>query len=603
VFMLTQPTGSSTLVVSSSMDGSHAVALQQPILVSFNQAMDHPSTEAAVQIAPATNVTYAWSASSNTLSVLPSSGNLAPNTQYQVTIGPGAKTAAGKPLASAQTITFVTQPPAPPTPSASPTIRAPASPTSLLTGEHQLASLGGMASSAVQWSADSSTVYFVDAKGALNAVATKGGDVKMVAPDGVTSPSIAPAGDRLAYIRGGRIEILTFATGTTTEVGATPAATVVAWAKDKVLWATAGEVYTEGAPKPAQLASLPGGGDVGDFLGFSLLAQSVVESLDIGVVADGGQCGHEEGAAHAGPAALDGAQLLRGAAVVVEWRQSCEACGLLGLEATQFRHLGQQDGACDRSDAGESDQHIMLLAQCGGRSDLSGNATIEGIQLAAHHIEQGNNVGENAGIVLLLTPIIFERHQVDELPAAPHQGGESLGIVVPAGPDAGAEQPAEGSKHTGVERVGLSRSARGFGEGPDPVRGDQAGLHAGVIESSQHRPLVATAGLQDRVSDPLRLEPSGKVFPTFKCLIKSRGSIARFERDIAPIFADIDTGIERLGHDRSPARVRGFPPRNCSRQIKTDGRLCFATCQSTAIHQASRPPWLGMRRPSHDPQT
>jgi hypothetical protein len=262
VFMLTQPTGSSTLVVSSSMDGSHAVALQQPILVSFNQAMDHPSTEAAVQIAPATNVTYAWSASSNTLSVLPSSGNLAPNTQYQVTIGPGAKTAAGKPLASAQTITFVTQPPAPPTPSASPTIRAPASPTSLLTGEHQLASLGGMASSAVQWSADSSTVYFVDSKGALNAVATKGGDVKMVAPDGVTSPSIAPAGDRLAYIRGGRIEILTFATGTTTEVGATPAATLVAWAKDKVLWATAGEVYTEGAPKPAQLASLPGGGDV-----------------------------------------------------------------------------------------------------------------------------------------------------------------------------------------------------------------------------------------------------------------------------------------------------------------------------------------------------
>ena len=117
------------------------------------------------------------------------------------------------------------------------------------------------------------------------------------------------------------------------------------------------------------------------------------------------------------------------------------------------------------------------------------------------------------------------------------------------------------------------------------------GLQAGVIESSQHRPLVATAGLQDRVSDPLRLEPSGKVFPTFKCLIKSRGSIARFERDIAPIFADIDTGIERLGHDRSPARVRGFPPRNCSRQIKTDGRLCFATCQSTAIHQASRPPW------------
>jgi hypothetical protein len=261
IFMLTQPAGVSSLVVSSSMDGSHGVALQQPILVSFNQPMDHPSTEAAVQIAPATNVSYAWSASSNTLSVLPTSGNLAPNTQYQVTIGPSAKTAAGQPLATAQTITFVTQPPASPTPSPSLTPRAPASPSSLLTGEHQLASLGGLASSAVQWSADSLTVYFVDSKGALNAVAAKAGDIKVVAPDGVSSPSIAPAGDRLAYIRGGKVEVLTFATGTTVEVDVTPAATVVGWAKDKLVWSTIDAVYTEGTTKAARLVQLPTGSD------------------------------------------------------------------------------------------------------------------------------------------------------------------------------------------------------------------------------------------------------------------------------------------------------------------------------------------------------
>lgn len=261
VYLLSSPSGGDTLRVSSSMDGSHAVALQQPILVSFNQPMDHPSTEAAVQIAPATNVSFAWSASSNTLSVLPTSGNLAPNTQYQVTIGPSAKTAAGKPLATAQTITFVTQPPASPAPSPSPTPRAPASPSSLLTGEHQLAPLGGLASSAVQWSADSSTVYFVDSKGALNAVSAKAGDVKVVAPNGASSPSIAPAGDRLAYIRGGKIEVLTFATGTTVEVDVTPAATVVGWAKDKLVWSTTDAVYTEGATKPARLAVLPTGSD------------------------------------------------------------------------------------------------------------------------------------------------------------------------------------------------------------------------------------------------------------------------------------------------------------------------------------------------------
>ena len=264
VFYSTQsPASLNQITISSSMDGSKAVALQQPILVSFNQPMDHPSTEAAVQITPATNVTFAWSASSNTLSVQPASGNLAPNTQYQVTIGTGALTAAKQPLTTAQTITFVTQPPAPPTPSPSPTPRAPATPSSLLTGEHLLAPLGGtIAISAVLWSADSTTVYFVNSKGALVAVPAKGGDPSVVAADGVSSPVISVTGDQLAYIRGGKIDLLTFATGKTVELTVTPAPTLVAWANGKVEWAAADGVYTQGAGGPAQLAALPTSGVV-----------------------------------------------------------------------------------------------------------------------------------------------------------------------------------------------------------------------------------------------------------------------------------------------------------------------------------------------------
>ncbi|HYR54303.1 MAG TPA: Ig-like domain-containing protein, partial [Methylomirabilota bacterium] len=106
-------TGSLTrdVLVTSPMNDQSAVRLQQPILVNFNQPMDHTSTETAVQITPATTVAFSWSA--NTLSVQPTSGNLAPNTQYQVTIGPGARTASGEKLAAPKTITFVTQPPAP----------------------------------------------------------------------------------------------------------------------------------------------------------------------------------------------------------------------------------------------------------------------------------------------------------------------------------------------------------------------------------------------------------------------------------------------------------------------------------------------------------
>jgi hypothetical protein len=260
VFMATQPQTSSDVAFVSQMDGTTGIALQQPILVRFNQPMNHQTTEAAVQIAPATNVTYSWSV--NTLAVQPSSGNLAPNTQYQVTIGPGATTATGQHLPSAQTITFVTQPPAPPTPSPSPTPRAPATPTSLLTGERQLAPLGGGVTSPLQWSADSSTVYFVNAKGALEVVPAKGGDVKIVAADAVSVPVISPAGDRLAYIRGGKIEILTFAAGTTAEVVVTPAPTMVGWAKDKVVWAASDGVYAPGENKPTLLAPLPTTGEV-----------------------------------------------------------------------------------------------------------------------------------------------------------------------------------------------------------------------------------------------------------------------------------------------------------------------------------------------------
>jgi Tol biopolymer transport system component len=258
VFMFTQPPGVNTLVVSSSLDGTHGVALQQPILVSFNQPMNHQTTESAVQIMPATNVSYTWSAASDKLSVLPTSGNLAPNTQYQVTIGPGATTAAGRPLAAAQTITFVTQPPTTPSPSPLPTPRTPVSSGSLLTGEHLLAPLGDATTSTVQWSADSATVYFVTSKGALQLVPAKGGDVKIVAADGASSPAISPAGDRIAYIRGGKIQVLTFAVGTTSEMVVTPAATLVGWAKDKLVWTTADGVYTEGVTAPRQLAKLQG---------------------------------------------------------------------------------------------------------------------------------------------------------------------------------------------------------------------------------------------------------------------------------------------------------------------------------------------------------
>lgn len=258
VYMSQQPSGQ--LVITSPIADAPAVQLAQPILVKFSQPMDHPSTEAAVQISPATYVAFTWQ--ENTLSVLPTSGNLAPNTQYQVTIGPSAKTATGQQLSAPQVISFVTQPTTAPPPPPSPT--APPTPRSQLPGERQLAGLPSGPTITPLWSADSTTVYFVGANGALDSVPATGGDVKVIVPDGVSSPTIAPAGDRLAYIRGNTIEVLTLATGRTTdEVTFVPPPTIVSWVKDKLFWVAGGGVYTVvGSGGPSRLAPLPPDGAV-----------------------------------------------------------------------------------------------------------------------------------------------------------------------------------------------------------------------------------------------------------------------------------------------------------------------------------------------------
>ena len=259
VFTAINNPGSDThqIFVTSPLSSQAAVKLEQPILVRFNQAMDHSSTEAAVQITPATTVGYSWN--QNTLEVLPTSGNLAPNTQYQVTIGPGAKTAGGQLLAAPQTITFVTQPPATPSPSPSPAVTP--TPRGVLTGQHQLASGPGITS--VQWSPDSSTVYLISGTGALESVPAAGGSMSVLVPNGVTAMSIAPSGDRVAYISGGKIDILDLKVRVvTSELTPTPAPLVVGWSKDGVVWTAADGVYAPAADATMRVSMFATGGTV-----------------------------------------------------------------------------------------------------------------------------------------------------------------------------------------------------------------------------------------------------------------------------------------------------------------------------------------------------
>jgi hypothetical protein len=250
VYMTSQQPG--VLDFSSPIADSHGVQLQQAILVKFNQPMDHKSTEAAVMITPATYVDFQWQ--QNTLAVQPTSGNLAPNTQYRVTIGPGAKTQSGHSLPAAKTITFVTQPSATP-PSPKPTLRP--TPNSLVSDEHRQASLPSGTHYTPQWSADSTTVYLVGDNGALESINVVSHDIHAVVADGVSFPAIAPAGDRIAYVKGGRVDILVFAGPSNLDVGEATGLTTLSWANDQLLWGTNAGIFKAGPDGPVQLATIP----------------------------------------------------------------------------------------------------------------------------------------------------------------------------------------------------------------------------------------------------------------------------------------------------------------------------------------------------------
>src|SRR5207244_1416706 len=144
-------------------------------------------------------------------------GNLAPNTQYQVTIGPGARTQAGQPLATPQTITFVTQPPAPPTPS--PTARP--TPSANALGEKQLTGLNGASSPSLQWSADSSSIYYQGANGPkqLAALPTTGTSAVL---------SIAPDATHVIYRQDKNLFLLNVASAKSTQLGQAGAG-FIAW--------------------------------------------------------------------------------------------------------------------------------------------------------------------------------------------------------------------------------------------------------------------------------------------------------------------------------------------------------------------------------------
>lgn len=225
VFAVRPVTPSSRTLVSSPLDHMRGVAVIQPMKLSFQTAMDHQSVESSLQIQPATQVTYSWRG--NTLYVQPVAGQLAPNTQYRLTLTTDARTQDEQPIQQPATITFVTGATTSPTPA--PSITPVPAPGVALANPTQLAPAGSVAP---VWSADGATLYFAGADGSLESMPRAGGTPTPLGIPGVRQVALAPDGIRIAVLTTTGVYLLQ-ADGTGVQPFPAPEALAVGWRQGK----------------------------------------------------------------------------------------------------------------------------------------------------------------------------------------------------------------------------------------------------------------------------------------------------------------------------------------------------------------------------------
>ena len=75
VSLVTNQTGTTTIVVGCSCSSAQAMSFQRPIELSFSQPMDQSSVEKSISISPATSVSYQWT-SPTTIKIVPVAGDV-----------------------------------------------------------------------------------------------------------------------------------------------------------------------------------------------------------------------------------------------------------------------------------------------------------------------------------------------------------------------------------------------------------------------------------------------------------------------------------------------------------------------------------------------
>lgn len=101
------PDPAPTVESTTPADGATNVSIGSTIAITFSEAMDRPTTEAAFAASPPVTCTFSWDPGSTVLNCDPDA-DLAADQGYTVTIGATAESESGQSLGTAESFSFST---------------------------------------------------------------------------------------------------------------------------------------------------------------------------------------------------------------------------------------------------------------------------------------------------------------------------------------------------------------------------------------------------------------------------------------------------------------------------------------------------------------
>lgn len=101
------PDPAPTVGSTTPADGATNVSIGSTIAITFSEAMDQATTEAAFVASPVMTCTFSWNPASTTLTCDPDA-DLGADQSYTVTIGADAESETGQPLGTAASFSFST---------------------------------------------------------------------------------------------------------------------------------------------------------------------------------------------------------------------------------------------------------------------------------------------------------------------------------------------------------------------------------------------------------------------------------------------------------------------------------------------------------------